>query len=196
VARQTSLPASASLPSTQATAALERLAGRAASDRARLTLVLLIALCQGILYLCLQPPWQHYDEPTHFDLYRVSADQTIKIGVPVHFANQDTSPGLKRGGTLNVVFHDVLVSCHANQIPEELIVDLGALDIGDSVHISDLTFPKGVEPAIDVDTVIVTISGASSQAGEDEAADAATGEAAAAESAAEAEAEADKGGEE
>src|SRR6185436_8279688 len=81
------------------------------------------------------------DQPVHFDLYRVSANQTIKIGVPVHFANQDTSPGLKRGGTLNVVFHDVLVSCHANQSPEELIVDLGALDIGDSVHISDVAFP-------------------------------------------------------
>ncbi len=134
------------------------------------------------------------DEPTHFDLYRVAANQMIKIGVPVHFANQDTSVGLKRGGTLNVVFHDVLVSCPANQIPEELIVDLAAVDIGDAVHVSDLTFPKGVEAAIDMATVIVTISGASSQSDEDDAADAAVAEGAAAESAAEAEAE--KSGEE
>ncbi len=129
------------------------------------------------------------DEPTHFDLYRVAANQMIKIGVPVHFANQDTSVGLKRGGTLNVVFHDVLVSCPANQIPEELIVDLVAIDIGGAVHVSDLTFPKGVEAAIDPATVIVTISGASSQSDSDDAADAAVAEGAAAESAAEAEAE-------
>ena len=134
------------------------------------------------------------DEPTHFDLYRVAANQTIKIGVAVHFANQDTSVGLKRGGTLNVVFHDVLVSCHADQIPEELIVDLANVDIGGAVHVSDLKFPKGVEAAIDPATVIVTISGASSQSDDDDAADAAVAEGAAAESAAEAEAE--KAGEE
>jgi hypothetical protein len=67
MARQTSLPASASRPSAYAAAAVERRIERAASDRARLALVLLIALCQGLLYLGLQPPWQHYDEPTHFE---------------------------------------------------------------------------------------------------------------------------------
>src|SRR5947208_14806600 len=67
MARQTSLPTSASLPAAPTGIAIERFASRSASDRARLTLVLLIALCQGILYLCLQPPWQHYDEPTHFE---------------------------------------------------------------------------------------------------------------------------------
>src|SRR5215211_1274006 len=75
MARQTSLPANASLPTTHATAAIERFAGRAASEHARLTLVLLIALCQGLLYLCLQPPWQHYDEPTHFEYAWLIAHQ-------------------------------------------------------------------------------------------------------------------------
>jgi len=134
------------------------------------------------------------DEPTHFDLYRVAADQTIKIGVAVHFAHQDEAPGLKRGGTLNIVFHEVLVSCHADQIPEEIVVDLTGLDIGDSVRVSDLKLPKGVEAALEADVTIVTISGASSQADEDDAADAAVAEEAVAESAAEAEAE--KSGEE
>ena len=138
------------------------------------------------------------DVPTHFDLYRVAADQTIKIGVPVHFAHQDESPGLKRGGTLNVVIHDVLVSCHANQIPEEIVVDLTGLEIGDSVRVSDLPFPAGVEAAIDADATVATIASASSMADADEAADAATAEGAVAEAAAEAEAEAEaeKGGEE
>jgi large subunit ribosomal protein L25 len=134
------------------------------------------------------------DEPTHFDLYRVAANQTIKIGVAVHFAHQDESPGLKRGGTLNIVFHEVLVSCHANQIPEEIVVDLTGLDIGDSVRVADLKLPKGVEAAIEGDVTIATISGASSQADEDEAADTATSEEAVAEAAAETAAE--EGGEE
>jgi len=134
------------------------------------------------------------DEPTHFDLYRVAADQTIKIGVTVHFAHQDESPGLKRGGTLNVVLHEVLVSCHANQIPDEIVVDLTGMEIGDSIRVSDLKLPKGVEAAVDADATVATVASASVMADADEAADAATAEEAVAESAAEAEAE--KGGEE
>ena len=134
------------------------------------------------------------DEPTHFDLYRVAADQTIKIGVTVHFAHQDESPGLKRGGTLNVVLHEVLVSCHANQIPDEIMVDLTGLEIGDSIRVSDLKLPKGVEAAVDAEATVATVASASVMADADEAADAATAEEAVAESAAEAEAE--KGGEE
>jgi len=119
------------------------------------------------------------DVPTHFDLYRVSANQQIKINVAVHFSHQDEAPGIKRGGTLNVVFHDVQVSCAADHIPEDLVVDLTGLDIGASVRVSDLPFPAGVTPAVPADTVIATISGASSQADEDEAADTATSEGAA-----------------
>jgi large subunit ribosomal protein L25 len=134
------------------------------------------------------------DEPTHFDLYRVAANQTIKIGVAVHFAHQEASPGLKRGGTLNVVLHEVLVSCHADQIPDEIMVDLTGLEIGDSIRVSDLKLPKGVEAAVDADATVATVASASVMADADEAADAATAEEAAAESTAEAEAE--KSGEE
>ena len=126
------------------------------------------------------------DVPTHFDLYRVSAHQQIKIGVAVHFAHQDESPGLKRGGTLNVVLHEVLVSCHADQIPDEIVVDLTGLEIGDSVRVSDLKLPQGVQAAIDADSTVATIAAASSMADADEAADAATAEEAVAEAAAEA----------
>jgi len=134
------------------------------------------------------------DEPTHFDLYRVDAHQAIKIGVAVHFAHQDESPGLKRGGTLNVVLHEVLVSCHADQIPDEIVVDLTGLEIGASIRVSDLKLPKGVEAALDADATVATVATASVMADADEAADVATAEEAAAESTAEAEAE--KGGEE
>jgi len=124
------------------------------------------------------------DVPVHFDLYRVDAHQQIKINVPLHFSHQDEAPGLKRGGTLNVVFHDVQVSCAADHIPEEFVVDLTGLDIGASIRVSDLAFPANVTATVPADTVLATISGASSQADEDEAADAAASEGAAAEAAA------------
>jgi large subunit ribosomal protein L25 len=103
------------------------------------------------------------DEPMHFDLYRVDAHQKIKIAVPVHFTNHDEAPGLKRGGTLNVVRHDVELSCHADQIPEDLVFDLTGLDIGDTIRMSALTLPEGVEPAMERDFVIATLAGASAQ---------------------------------
>src|SRR5437868_2662565 len=70
------------------------------------------------------------DEPVHFDLYRVSEHQLIKISVPVHFKNQEASPGLKRGGALNVALHEVEIMVTADSIPEELVADLTGLDIG------------------------------------------------------------------
>jgi large subunit ribosomal protein L25 len=115
------------------------------------------------------------DEPIHFDLYRVSANQQIKIAVPLHFANQDASPGLKRGGTMNVVWHEVQLSCPADQIPEEIVFDLTGLDIGDSIHMSDLKLPANAQAALAGDVVVATLVGASAQMSEDAAADEAAG---------------------
>lgn len=112
------------------------------------------------------------DEPWHFDLYRVDEHQQIKISVPVHFTNHDASPGLKRGGTLNVVRHDVELSCPADAIPEELVHDLSGLEIGDTIRISSIKLPKGVTPTVDRDFVIATVAGTSAQAAQDAAADA------------------------
>ena len=108
------------------------------------------------------------DEPWHFDLYRVDEHQQIKIEVNVHFANEDASPGLKRGGTLGVALHTVTVSCHADSIPEEIVVDLTGLEIGDAVRVSDLKLPAGVTAAIDGDLAVASI--AMSKAVTDEAA--------------------------
>ncbi|WP_091743157.1 50S ribosomal protein L25/general stress protein Ctc [Phenylobacterium immobile] len=113
------------------------------------------------------------DEPTHFDLYRVDQHQQITIAVALHFANGEESPGLKRGGTLNVVWHEVQVSCHADEIPEEVVIDLTGLDIGASVHVSDLKLPKGVTAAMDGDVVVATVAAASAQMSADAAEDAA-----------------------
>ena len=119
------------------------------------------------------------DEPMHFDLYRVDEHQKIRIAVPVHFRHQDASPGIKRGGTLNIAIHDIEVWASADSIPEELVADLTGLDIGDAVRLSSLTMPKGVEADIDdPEFVIATITGASVEVEPTEEGAAAEGEAA------------------
>jgi large subunit ribosomal protein L25 len=85
------------------------------------------------------------DVPTHFDLYRVDAHQKIRISVAVHFRNQEASPGIKRGGTLNVNLHELELMAPADHIPEELVVDLTGMDIGDAIRAIDIPLPAGVE---------------------------------------------------
>jgi large subunit ribosomal protein L25 len=109
------------------------------------------------------------DEPVHFDLYRVSEHQLIKIEVPVHFKNHETSPGLKKGGSLEVIRHTVELACPADSIPEELVIDLAAHDLGDTIRISEVKLPEGVKPAVERDFVIATLkasSAAQSDAGD------------------------------
>jgi large subunit ribosomal protein L25 len=84
------------------------------------------------------------DMPLHVDFLRVSAESKVHIRVPVHFINQDKSTGLKRGGVLNVVSHELEIIAPANAIPSALTIDLTGLDIGTSVHLSAVTLPDGV----------------------------------------------------
>ena len=99
------------------------------------------------------------DEAWHFDLYRVDAHQLVRISVPLHFKNQEASPGLKRGGTLNIAVHEVELMVPADQIPEELVADLAGFDIGDAIHSKDLPLPKGAQlSAHDRDVVVASIA--------------------------------------
>jgi large subunit ribosomal protein L25 len=84
------------------------------------------------------------DEPVHFDLFRVDAHASIRISVPVHFIHHDASPGLKRGGALNVDLHEVELMAPADAIPEEINVDLTGLDVGATVRAADLVLPDRV----------------------------------------------------
>jgi large subunit ribosomal protein L25 len=117
------------------------------------------------------------DEPWHFDLYRVDAHQQIKIEVTIHFANQEEAPGLKRGGTLNVNLHSLTVSCPADQIPEEIVIDLTGREIGDAIRVADIALPANAVAAVDAETVIASIAGAMAEVTE-EAAEGETAEAA------------------
>ena len=95
----------------------------------------------------------------HVDFLRVSASSELDVEIPVEFTNDEASPGLTRGGVLNVVRYTIEVTCRADAIPEKLVVDLTGLDIGDSVHISAVSLPDGVTPTIeDRDFTIATIA--------------------------------------
>ena len=111
------------------------------------------------------------DKPLHVDFLRVGKDTKVSVSVPVHFLNEETCPGLKRGGALNVVRHELELTCAPSAIPEMVEVDLAEAEIGTSIHISAITLPEGVTPTItDRDFTIVTVTGAGpAQAEEDEA---------------------------
>ena len=81
------------------------------------------------------------DFPLHVDFLRLKAGQSIRVDVPVHFINQETSPGIKRGGTLNIVRHAIEMLVPADNIPDSITADLAGLDINDSLHISAVTLP-------------------------------------------------------
>jgi large subunit ribosomal protein L25 len=99
------------------------------------------------------------DHPIHVDFMRFSAKTRLAIEVVVEFINEEKCPGLIEGGVLNVVRHEVELICSPDNIPESLIADLSGLDIGDSIHISAISLPEGVEPTItDRDFTIATIA--------------------------------------
>lgn len=111
------------------------------------------------------------DFALHVDFLRIGAGSRLNVEVPVHFANQEKSPGLKRGGVLNIVRHTVEISCPADAIPEELVLDLASADIGDSLHISAVTLPENVHPTItDRDFTIATLVAPSGLRSADDAA--------------------------
>lgn len=119
------------------------------------------------------------DKALHVDFLRVSGDTKLNVQVPVHFINQETSPGIKRGGVLNIIHHTLDLTVSANAIPEAIEVDLAGLDVGDSVHISSIKLPAGVtDHSHEADLTIATIVAPSGLRAEEAAAgDAAEGEA-------------------
>lgn len=95
----------------------------------------------------------------HVDFLRIGKGTVVTVNVPVHFINEETAPGIKRGGVLNVVRHEVEFTCPATAIPEYIEVDLAGMDIGNSAHISAVKLPAGVEPTItDRDFTIATVA--------------------------------------
>jgi len=107
--------------------------------------------------------------PVYVDFLRISEHTKVTVAVPVRFDNEEESPGLKRGGVLNVVQHELEIVCDAAHIPSEIHVPLDGLDIGDSVHISAVKLPEGVLPANqDEDFTVATIVAPSAMKAEEE----------------------------
>ena len=136
------------------------------------------------------------DEPLHIDFLRLAKGATVVIEVPVHFVNEEDSPGLKRGGVLNIVRREIELEVPATAIPENIEVDLAGLDINDAVKISAVALPEGCKPTItDRDFTIAGVVAPSGMKSEAEAAEEAL-EGIEAEAAGEAEAGEAQGGDE
>ena len=99
------------------------------------------------------------DTLQHIDFFRITKGATLVVEIPVLFENEEESPGVSRGGVLNVVRHTIEVECRASAIPENIVADLTGLEIGDSLNISNVNMPEGVVPTIDDrDFTIATIA--------------------------------------
>ena len=98
------------------------------------------------------------DRPLHVDFLRIAKGAKVEVQVPVLFINEEKSPGLKRGGVLNVVRHELELICDATKIPDDIQIDVTGFDVGNSIHISNVTLPAGSVSAItDRDFTIATI---------------------------------------
>ena len=112
--------------------------------------------------------------PIHVDFLRISEHTQVHVAVPMRFDNEDASPGLKRGGVLNVVVHELEIVCDAAHIPSEIHIPLDGLEIGDSIHIGQVKLPEGVTPAnTEEDFTVATIVAPSAMKAEEEEAAAA-----------------------
>lgn len=98
------------------------------------------------------------DRPLHVDFLRVGEHASVTVQVPVVFTNEEASPGIKRGGVLNIVRHELDLICDAANIPDDVVIDLAGAEVGDSIHINQVTLPAGSKSAIDDrDFTIATI---------------------------------------
>ena len=107
--------------------------------------------------------------PIHVDFLRIGEHTKVHVAVPMRFDNEEASPGLKRGGVLNTVIHELEIVCDAASIPSEIHIPLDGLEIGDSIHISQVKLPNGVTPAnTEEDFTVATIVAPSAMKAEDE----------------------------
>ena len=99
------------------------------------------------------------DRPIHIDFLRIDAASLVNVSVPFEFKNVETAPGMKKGGALNIVHHEIEVRCRPDQIPAHITIDMAGLDVGASVHLSDIVMPEGVTPHVtEKDFTIATIA--------------------------------------
>jgi large subunit ribosomal protein L25 len=107
--------------------------------------------------------------PIHVDFLRIGEHTQVSVNVPVRFVDEEAAPGLKRGGVLNVVRHELELICDAARLPDEIVVSLAGLEIGDAIHISNVDLPEGSKPVIDDrDFTVATVVAPSAMKAEEE----------------------------
>jgi large subunit ribosomal protein L25 len=117
------------------------------------------------------------DRPLHVDFFRIGEHSTVHVNVPLHFVDEELSPGIKRGGVLSIVRHEVELIVDAAEIPDQIEVSLKGFDVGESIHISSVTLPAGATTAIDDrDFTVATITAPSALKSAEGAAETAEGE--------------------
>ena len=107
------------------------------------------------------------DRPIHADFLRIAKDATVQVAVPVAFENEEASPGLKRGGVLEIIRPQIELEVTAGDIPEHIVLDISEANVGDTLHISDIALPDGVKPTIERNFVIANIQAPSTLGGGD-----------------------------
>ena len=118
------------------------------------------------------------DRPLHVDFLRIGEHTKVTVDVPVHFTDEELSPGLKKGGVLNIVVHDLGLSVDAAEIPNEIVISLKGLEVGDSIHLSQIKLPKGATAIDHTDITLATVVAPSAmKSAEGEDAEAETAEA-------------------
>ncbi|MBL8808008.1 MAG: 50S ribosomal protein L25/general stress protein Ctc [Rhodospirillales bacterium] len=108
------------------------------------------------------------DKPEHIDFQRVGASTRVRVEVPVKLENAEKSPGIKRGGVVNLVRHEIELWASPGSIPSRIVIDMSGLDIGDSVHINSIKLPDGVKPTIARNFTVVALRAPSVQKAEEE----------------------------
>jgi len=99
-----------------------------------------------------------YDTPMHLDFFRVSGKDSVTVAVPVHPINVDICPGVKAGGALQVIRHELEITCRADAIPDHVEIDCAAFELDQIVHIEDIDFPEGIEVVHDVNFTVLSIA--------------------------------------
>lgn len=107
------------------------------------------------------------DAIEHIDFIHINENEKIKMNVTLHFINEDKCPGIKQGGILNVARHDIEIYCLPSNIPEAIEIDLASVELGKSIHVSDVKLPKGVEVKLDDSTTIATVAAGKAASADD-----------------------------
>jgi large subunit ribosomal protein L25 len=97
------------------------------------------------------------DRPLHVDFFRIGEHTSVHVNVPVRFTDEEASPGLKRGAVLNIVAHELDLVCDAAEIPDEIVISLKGLEVGDTIHLSGIKLPQGAKSSLDPEFTIATV---------------------------------------